>query len=57
MDQFGDRRLADRAHAIGDEGPLTRIQNHLFDLGGEICIPGHAAMTAGRAVSGRGVGH
>jgi cob(I)alamin adenosyltransferase len=25
---------------------LTRIQNELFDLGGEICIPGHTAMTA-----------
>lgn len=23
---------------------LTRIQNHLFDLGGEICIPGHQAI-------------
>lgn len=29
---------------------LTRIQNHLFDLGGEICIPGHAAMTAGHVL-------
>ncbi len=24
---------------------LTRIQNQLFDLGGEICIPGHSAVT------------
>ena len=24
---------------------LTRIQHQLFDLGGELCIPGHAAMT------------
>ena len=24
---------------------LARIQNELFDLGGEICIPGHCAMT------------
>lgn len=24
---------------------LGRIQNELFDLGGEICIPGHTAMT------------
>lgn len=24
---------------------LTRIQNQLFDLGGEICIPGHRAIT------------
>ena len=24
---------------------LTRIQNQLFDLGGEICIPGHCAVT------------
>lgn len=25
---------------------LTAIQHQLFDLGGELCIPGHAAMTA-----------
>lgn len=24
---------------------LTTIQHQLFDLGGELCIPGHAAMT------------
>lgn len=24
---------------------LTRIQNHLFDLGGEVCIPGHRAIS------------
>src|SRR5690349_19851211 len=24
---------------------LTRIQHHLFDLGGELCIPGHAAIS------------
>lgn len=24
---------------------LTRVQNALFDLGGEICIPGHRALT------------
>ncbi len=24
---------------------LTRIQNELFDLGGEICIPGHVVLT------------
>ena len=24
---------------------LTRIQHQLFDLGGELCIPGHAAVT------------
>ncbi len=24
---------------------LTRIQNQLFDLGGEICIPGYVALT------------
>lgn len=24
---------------------LTRVQHQLFDLGGELCIPGHAAMT------------
>jgi cob(I)alamin adenosyltransferase len=26
---------------------LTRIQHQLFDLGGELCIPGHAAIAAG----------
>ena len=25
--------------------PLNRIQNELFDLGGEICIPGHTVLT------------
>ena len=25
---------------------LVRIQHQLFDLGGELCIPGHAAITA-----------
>ena len=25
--------------------PLSRIQNELFDLGGEICIPGHSVLT------------
>jgi len=24
---------------------LTRIQNELFDLGGEVCIPGHPVLT------------
>jgi len=24
---------------------LTEIQHHLFDLGGELCIPGHVAIT------------
>ncbi len=24
---------------------LTRVQHQLFDLGGELCIPGHAAIT------------
>lgn len=31
--------LSDQSRSI-----LTRIQNDLFDLGGEICIPGHAAI-------------
>jgi cob(I)alamin adenosyltransferase len=31
--------------AIGD--CLTRIQHDLFDLGGELCIPGYTAITAG----------
>ncbi|OED40103.1 ATP:cob(I)alamin adenosyltransferase [Chromatiales bacterium (ex Bugula neritina AB1)] len=24
---------------------LTEVQHHLFDLGGELCIPGHVALT------------
>ena len=27
-------------------GALTEIQHDLFDLGGELCIPGHRAITA-----------
>lgn len=30
---------------------LGRIQNELFDLGGEICIPGHTAMTTGHVAA------
>ncbi len=30
---------------------LTRVQHELFDLGGELCIPGHRAIQAGQ-VSG-----
>src|SRR5687767_15866474 len=26
---------------------LTTVQHQLFDLGGELCIPGHAAITDG----------
>ena len=26
---------------------LTSVQHQMFDLGGELCIPGHAAITAG----------
>ena len=29
---------------------LTRIQNQLFDLGGEICIPGHRAITDAQVI-------
>ncbi len=29
---------------------LTRIQNHLFDLGGEVCIPGHQVITEAQVV-------
>ena len=34
------------ASAVPDPiaGLLTRIQHQLFDLGGELCIPGHAAI-------------
>ncbi len=28
-------------------GLLTTVQHQLFDLGGELCIPGHAAITDG----------
>jgi cob(I)alamin adenosyltransferase len=29
-----------------DVGPcLTRVQHELFDMGGELCIPGHTAIT------------
>jgi len=27
------------------EALLTEIQHHLFDLGGELCIPGHVAIS------------
>ena len=27
-------------------GCLTRIQHELFDMGGELCIPGHSAISA-----------
>ncbi|MFK5915226.1 MAG: cob(I)yrinic acid a,c-diamide adenosyltransferase, partial [Woeseiaceae bacterium] len=34
------------AHKIPDDitGCLNKIQHHLFDLGGELCIPGHIAL-------------
>lgn len=31
--------------AASARATLTRIQNHLFDLGGEICIPGHQVIS------------
>lgn len=35
-----------RAHDIPEniETSLNRVQNQLFDLGGELCIPGHTAL-------------
>jgi cob(I)alamin adenosyltransferase len=35
-------------HSIPDavKASLTRIQHELFDLGGELCIPGHRAIQA-----------
>jgi cob(I)alamin adenosyltransferase len=30
------------------EACLTEVQHELFDLGGELCIPGHHAITAGQ---------
>lgn len=32
-------RLPDEVREV-----LTQVQHHLFDLGGELCIPGHAAI-------------
>lgn len=34
------------AHNISDEMTVcfNKIQHHLFDLGGELCIPGHVAL-------------
>jgi len=34
------------AHSLPDavQAALVRIQHQLFDLGGELCIPGHAAI-------------
>ncbi|HET9482356.1 MAG TPA: cob(I)yrinic acid a,c-diamide adenosyltransferase [Xanthomonadales bacterium] len=34
------------SHAVPDDvrSMLTEIQHELFDLGGELCIPGHAAI-------------
>lgn len=36
------------AHALPErvQMVLNEIQHHLFDLGGELCIPGHEAITA-----------
>ena len=34
-------RVADDIRAL-----LTTVQHQLFDLGGELCIPGHAAITS-----------
>jgi len=36
--------LLDDAAQAGIRTLLTRIQHQLFDLGGELCIPGHAAI-------------
>jgi len=35
-----------RAHELPDsiEACLSKIQNHLFDLGGELSVPGHSAL-------------
>jgi cob(I)alamin adenosyltransferase len=32
-------------------GPLTEIQHDLFDLGGELCIPGHLMVSAERVAA------
>jgi len=35
-----------RAHELPNniEACLSKVQHHLFDLGGELCIPGHVAL-------------
>ena len=35
--------LSESIHTV-----LTRVQHDLFDLGGELCIPGHAMLKPGR---------
>ncbi len=37
-----------RAHALpaGIDATLARIQHELFDLGGELCVPGHTMIEA-----------
>lgn len=37
------------AHDIPDEVSqcFTKVQHHLFDLGGELCMPGHTALDEG----------
>ena len=37
-------RVADDRIAIDIRDLLTTVQHQLFDLGGELCIPGHAAI-------------
>ncbi len=36
------------AHELPESvaGPLVEVQHNLFDLGGELCIPGHTAIVA-----------
>ena len=38
--------LAERVVEQPIRGILTEVQHDLFELGGELCIPGHAAVTA-----------
>lgn len=39
----GENRIHARSQV---DALLSRIQHHLFDLGAELCIPGHTALTA-----------
>ena len=36
---------------------LDGVQNDLFDLGGELCVPGRAGITGARVNSGEAIAH
>jgi len=49
VDELNSQLGVLRTHALADDldAALTRIQHHLFDLGGELSIPGRQALEAG----------